>query len=506
MHVYRNIPYFLVTLVIFVSSITLPTAAANLNAASSSGNSESSPDSRKSLPHSYWFSTPIPPSVPRMCLKFTHAEIVTPEGLRADAALTVIGNRIERIDETDATVDDGCVLVNCSGLRIYPALINAHDHVLDNWFPSFQGPKFADYMEWYDYVARTQSNPADRKETAASNLEQTLVLQERIELTVYKQILNGVGTVEIFSDNRSKFYAYGFPIRLLDHFSHTLCLYRKNWAVKRDFERTKNLFPYIIHLGEGITNRSRNELNILDHWGALSSNTVIVHGLAFNSSDWDRIARAGASLIWCPSSNLNLYGATTNVQKALERNISVCIGTDGARTGAMGLLQELRTAQASIPCLSPRILFEMVTSIPAKVFGIESKVGRILPGHLADLLILPQKTSDPFQDLLASNPEDIALLMVDGRPVYADPVLFKRLPDLSVPMEEMCVGGQAKVVVAGLKPLLNRIELRLGRPQSFHFLPICSIEDATRHLPIPHSESRTRRPDSLRSTEASESP
>jgi cytosine/adenosine deaminase-related metal-dependent hydrolase len=215
----------------------------------------------------------------------------------------------------------------------------------------------------------------------------------------------------------------------------------------------------------------RKEFEWLDRQGALSSNTVLVHGIAFRETEWKRMACAGASLVWCPASNMHLYGVTADIPAALKVGVKVCIGTDGAVTGGMGLLDEMRLARRLYPEIPSRILFDMVTKTAASIFGIDDKLGTLDSGKLADLLIIPRKSDDPFKDLIDLQSEDIALLMVGGVPVYGDAAFLKELRLYSEHVNRFLVAGKEKFVIGDLEGLLASINLKLGYEKVFDFLP-----------------------------------
>ena len=423
----------------------------------------------KIQPHGVYFFRDYSPltfySTPYITIR--NAEIIVDSSISATDDLILHGRRI---------VTSACsvaselpmvrMTVNANGYRIYPALINAHDHGFGNWSPPIQTPKFNNYIEWIDH-SHKHMDPT----VAESNL---IALSDRLELTYYKQVFNGVGTVELFVENKKKYYVYQYPIRMLDTFTHShSVLTGKRWTAL-DYARTKGVQPFLIHLGEGKGEAMRKELDWLDRLGALSSNTVLVHGIAFRESDWKKIACAGASLVWCPSSNMHLYGATADIPGAVKAGVRVCLGTDGAITGGKGLLQEMRTARRLYPELSSRMLFDMVTKTAASILGIDDKLGTLDPGKLADLLVIRKKSDDPFKDLMDSQAEDIGLLMVGGVPVYGDASFLNELHVYSEHVKRIQAAGKEKFLVGDIEKLLASFERRIGHAKDFDFLP--SIE------------------------------
>src|SRR6185295_3987000 len=70
-----------------------------------------------------------------------------------------------------------------------------------------------------------------------------------------------------------------------------------------------------IHLAEGRASdaQSKGEFELLEKNELLTDRTAIVHGIALGPVEFDKMKRAGASLIWSPRSNMQLYGETTDV-------------------------------------------------------------------------------------------------------------------------------------------------------------------------------------------------
>ncbi|MBI4774819.1 MAG: amidohydrolase family protein [Deltaproteobacteria bacterium] len=417
-------------------------------------------------PHdSYFFRYEPPPAISSSSdITIKNAEIVF-NSRRCASENLVLHGRI--IAKQTCTVDSELTgfrnTVNAGGYRIYPALINAHDHGFSNWSPPIKTLKFTNYVEWIDHVHK-HSDPSIAENRITS-------FADRLDLMFYKQVFNGVGTVELFTDNTNKYYVYQYPIRILDMFSHSHSILVGERRTALDYARTKGVQPFLIHLGEGKDEAMRKELGCLDRLGALSSNTVLIHGIAFKEGDWKRIARTGAALVWCPSSNMHLYGTTADIPGALKAGVRVCIGTDGAITGGKGLLEELRVAQRIYPNISSQKLFEMVTETAASILAIDDQVGTLDPGKRADLLIVRKKSDDPFRDLIELQPEDIGLLMVDGVPVFGD-VFF--LNEFRLPVERVKhiqVAGKKKFLVGDLEGLLASIARTIGYAKGFDFLP-----------------------------------
>jgi 5-methylthioadenosine/S-adenosylhomocysteine deaminase len=65
-------------------------------------------------------------------------------------------------------------------------------------------------------------------------------------------------------------------------------------------------------------------------------------------------------------------------------------------------------------------LFEMASSIPAKIAHIDDKVGTLKPGLYADLFLLRGDRANPYEALVNASPEDVTLTMVGGVAISGD--------------------------------------------------------------------------------------
>jgi hypothetical protein len=193
---------------------------------------------------------------------------------------------------------------------------------------------------------------------------------------------------------------------------------------------------YLIHVGEGVDQTARDELDDLQTVGAddgclVSEETTVIHGTAFLDDELDVLGAAGMGLVWSPRSNIFLYGAgsdltkTTDVPGALDRGIVVSIAPDWSIGGSVNMLDELRVADLVDDTiwgdrLSPRDLFEMATINPATQMRYDPWIGSLEEGKRADLFVIRPNASDPYEALLQTLPRDVTLVMVDGQVLFGD--------------------------------------------------------------------------------------
>ncbi len=305
-------------------------------------------------------------------------------------------------------------VLDLTGYRALPGLINAHDHLSLNLLPHLGNPPYPSLYHFAEEIYRPESSP----------IRETLLVanRDRLEWGGYKNLISGVTTVVHHDPLPRGFFARDFPVGVLRRFtwSHSLRFGEDPAATYARSGRR----PFIIHAAEGIDEQCHCEIDRLDQLGMLGSNTVIVHGIALTSSQRRRLARAGAGLIWCPASNLRLYGKTAPISKLMGR-VRIALGTDSTLTGSPTLLDEARAAAATGQATAGEIL-GMVTTVAAQIFGLKNS-GRISPGAVADLTVVPDSGGGAAAALLATRPVDLCLVVARGVPRLARPALCERL-------------------------------------------------------------------------------
>jgi cytosine/adenosine deaminase-related metal-dependent hydrolase len=188
------------------------------------------------------------------------------------------------------------------------------------------------------------------------------------------------------------------------------------------WRRTSAEVPFFLHLAEGVDEAAAKELDHLDELGCLGPNTVLVHGVALEAPALHRVATVGAGLVWCPGSNIFLFGRTAGIRPLLDAHAAVppvALGTDSRLTGSLDLLEELKIARET-KCASERELLGMVTVNAAKLLRLRH-AGRLAAGAPADIVIIPGSGGDAARALLSASRRDVSLVIVGGRPLVGLP-------------------------------------------------------------------------------------
>jgi 5-methylthioadenosine/S-adenosylhomocysteine deaminase len=200
--------------------------------------------------------------------------------------------------------------------------------------------------------------------------------------------------------------------------------------------------PVHIHLHEtrdeivqSLRDHGERPLARLDRLGLLGPNLVAVHMTQLEDAEIDAVARAGASVVHCPESNLKLASGFCPVVRLMEAGVNVALGTDGAASNNdLDMLGELRTAAllakgvaGSASALPAYEALRMATINGAKAFGLEDEIGSLEPGKSADLVAVDlgdphtQPVYNPVSQLVyAAGREQVRHVWIAGRQVIRD--------------------------------------------------------------------------------------
>jgi hypothetical protein len=299
-------------------------------------------------------------------------------------------------------------VVDLQGDRVLPGLINSHDHLQLNSLPRFEPARLYRHVrDWIcDVDRRRLSDPAFEAGVAVAR-------DERLLIGGIKNLLSGATTVA-HHDPLYPFLSNGaYPTAVVENYgwSHSTYVDGED-RVGNSYRRTPGDWPWIIHAAEGLDDEAREEFERLDALGCLGPNTLLVHGIALSRAQQLRLKDAAAGLIWCPSSNLTLFGRTADVTE-LARDGCVALGTDSRLSGARDLLDELRVA-GEVGGLDTQALERLVTDNSARLLRLTDR-GALRAGARADILILPAHTR-----LGSARRADVRLVLVDGIVRYGD--------------------------------------------------------------------------------------
>ncbi len=303
-----------------------------------------------------------------------------------------------------------------TGFLVLPGLINAHDHLEFNLFPSLGRGPYRNAKSWASDIYRPSISP----------LKEHLALSKyrRMVWGGFKNLLSGVTTVAHHNPFDAAAFGPSFPVNVVKHFGWAHSLDFSPDVVER-FRATPRDWPFILHAAEGLDEHARSEIGRLEALGVLSERTVLVHGIGLDLPDLQLLCARRSALVWCPTSNVSTYGQTISAA-VLRSDLKVVLGTDSALTAQVDLIDEIEVARQTHR-VAAADLFEMVTSRSACVLRLPDGEGTIREGGVADLVIVEDRGQTPAEALQQMRPE---MVIVRGNVRLTSARLLERTPKL----------------------------------------------------------------------------
>jgi cytosine/adenosine deaminase-related metal-dependent hydrolase/SAM-dependent methyltransferase len=344
--------------------------------------------------------------------------------------------------------------IDLRGYMVLPGLINAHDHLEFALFPRLGKGGYNNFLEWAEDIHRAHAAEIAHHRRVPKDV--------RLWWGGIRNLLCGVTTVCHHNPYDPDVFTKDFAVRVLRNYgwAHSLPL-EPGAALKK--KTTPRDQPFLIHLAEGIDEQSSQEIFDLHRAGALDKNTVIIHGLGLGEEGCAALRAADAGLIWCPSSNLFLFGKSMRASD-IAKLPKVSLGSDSPLTAEGDLLDEVRFAHEALQTSAPD-LYRYVTRQPAHLLGLKNGEGTFRIGGTADLIAVRDKGSSPAQTLCKLSYRDVELVLLGGRVQLASAELKKRLPDSACAgLQPLPIEGILRWVRAPLERLFLQTEAHLDGP------------------------------------------
>ena len=209
--------------------------------------------------------------------------------------------------------------------------------------------------------------------------------------------------------------------------------------------------PVHIHLHETADEIARSlaehgvrPIERLQRLGLLGPGLIAVHAVHLSDTEIALLAKHGASVAHCPSSNLKLASGFAPVAKMAAAGINLAIGTDGAASNnRLDMLEEMRLAAllakavaGDAEAMPAHAALRAATLGGALALGLEKSIGSITPGKAADLAAVrlsgPELSPcyDPVSLLVyAAGRQSVSDVWVAGRHLLQGGTMAALAPD-----------------------------------------------------------------------------
>lgn len=335
---------------------------------------------------------------------------------------------------------------------LLPGLINAHDHLEFALFPRMGRGAYRNFLEWAEDIQRSQAEEISRQRQVPK--------QVRLWWGGIRNVLCGVTTVCHHNPFEPLVFSEDFIVRVLKNYgwAHSLP-FEPETARKK--QQTPKGQPFFIHLAEGIDERSAQEIFDLWQARALDEHTVLIHGLALGVQGSALLRSAKAGLVWCPSSNLFLFGKSMSPEE-IRQFPRVALGSDSPLTAEGDLLDEVRCAR-QMPRASETELYGYVTQKAAQLLHLEKTEGRFRADGVADLIAIRDTALTPAETLTSSSYREVELVVLAGRVQLVSPELKQRFPIAACEgLQALSIEGVVRWIRAPLDWLFAETTAHLG--------------------------------------------
>jgi cytosine/adenosine deaminase-related metal-dependent hydrolase len=329
------------------------------------------------------------------------------------------------------------------GQLIFPGLVNAHDHLHVNAVPPL--PNGVPFRNSYDWIEAFKVHFADPGVAAA------LAVPKRVRMRhgALKNLLAGTTCVAHHDPWDPVFDEADFPVTVLRDYGWSYALGWPGYGpdVRRSFLDTPPDHPWMIHLAEGTDAVAQAELDKLDAFGCLAPNSVLVHGVGLRGTDVERVIERGAAVVWCPSSNHALLGATLDPRRLCAAG-RLALGTDSRLSGARDMLEEMRGILLRGE-LGPVQVQELATTAAARILRMPGH-GSLSPGDRANLIVVPDDCGAGTCTLAGVRRSQIRAVVHDGLPCITDPDLGDWFALAGIDAVPVTLDGQPKLLARHL--------------------------------------------------------
>jgi 5-methylthioadenosine/S-adenosylhomocysteine deaminase len=159
------------------------------------------------------------------------------------------------------------------------------------------------------------------------------------------------------------------------------------------------------------------------------------HCVHLSDSDIRILADRKVRVVSCPGSNLKLAAGVAPLAKLIAAGVCVGLGTDGpASCGALDMWEQMRlganlqkAATGEADVITAYEALNMATRGGARALGLDGLVGAIIPGMIADVIVVNLERAHmyPPHDVVSSlvyagHPEDVETVIVAGEPVMEE--------------------------------------------------------------------------------------
>jgi len=186
-------------------------------------------------------------------------------------------------------------------------------------------------------------------------------------------------------------------------------------------------------------------LAVYEEAGLITDHTFLAHGIHLSDSELSRIAKAGATITHCPTSNNFLGSGLFDMNRAHQAGVQSAIATDVGGGTSFSMLQTLgesyKVQHVQGYTMDPFEAYYRATLGAAKALKIDHLVGNFESGKEADFVVfdceatVPQRLRREFLDRTGQLDIQTTLfglqIMGDDRNIIATYIMGEKVHDIN---------------------------------------------------------------------------
>ncbi len=387
--------------------------------------------------------------------------------IRKACDILIRNGRIDAIQDTASSGEDQAAeIIDARGMLAMPGLINTHAHApmvifrglaedvsIEKWFNEFMWPLESN-LEEEDVYWGMQLALAEMIESGVTTVADHYFFMDQAALAVEEAGTRAALGWAVFGSGGHEAL-------------EASAKWAADWQGKAEGRLTTWMAPhapytcdddflraaagYAQSLGTGIhihaseemgqteaslEKRGMTPIQVLLETGILDCPTIIAHGCGILPEDIAILSQAEqVGVAHAPKTYLKLGMGLTPIAALRQAGIPVGLATDGAVSNntldvfeSMRLMALLQKHEARDPEVMPiGEALDIALSGSAAVIGLEDKIGRLLPGLLADIILVDMSGAhlQPVHSMTASlvyntRASDVQTVLVNGRMLMRD--------------------------------------------------------------------------------------
>jgi cytosine/adenosine deaminase-related metal-dependent hydrolase len=182
------------------------------------------------------------------------------------------------------------------------------------------------------------------------------------------------------------------------------------------FEFCRRIFPALPPM------RGESPVGWLGRQGLIPRGSLFAHCNHVDEADIALLASTATSVAHCPRSRAFFGHGGFPLDRFRAAGVNLCLGTDSlASNEGLSLFDEMAEFKREHPEVPAREILSMATVNAAKALGQSGELGRLAPGHKADLIAVALRHHSEFDlyEEIVAEARDVYMVVVDGDEVVS---------------------------------------------------------------------------------------